>query len=72
MGDGRKIRIFEDAWLREKKDFRVETSSCDHITGGKICDLFIPGERRWDAQKVFNLFQNCDVRAILATPIPRN
>ena len=72
VGDGRKIRIFEDAWLRDKKDFRVETLNCGSIAGGKVCDLFIPGERRWDIQRVSNLFLSCDAKAILATPIPNN
>lgn len=70
--DGEKIRIFEDVWLRGKENYRVESRRSEQDACVKFCDLFIPGERRWDVQKVSNLFQSCDAKAILATPIPRS
>lgn len=36
-----------------------------------MCELFLPGERKWDVDKVNNLFTNCDANAILAIPFPR-
>lgn len=70
VGDGKHIHVFEDAWLRQKSNFKVDTIRTENNGIVRVCDLFIPGVREWDIQKVLNSFQNCDVKAILATPIP--
>lgn len=71
LGDGQNIDIFEDAWLRGKVDFRVETVIADRGSNVKVMDLFIPGTKMWDAQKVTSLFSSCDAKSILAMPIPQ-
>ncbi|KAL8156575.1 hypothetical protein AgCh_001610 [Apium graveolens] len=71
LGDGEDIRVFEDAWLKGKTDFRVDSGNNNRGGISKVKELFIPGEKRWDTFKVHNLFSSCDAKMILATPIPR-
>lgn len=70
VGDGLSIDVFEDAWLRSKADFRTEPTN-DRGDIVKVKDLFVPGVKSWDYQKVYNFFPNCDAEAILATPVPQ-
>lgn len=50
----------------------LESTNVDRTIIVKACELFIPSEKKWDVKKVSNLFQSCDAKAILATPIPNN
>ncbi|KAL8158345.1 hypothetical protein AgCh_002874 [Apium graveolens] len=72
LGDGATIDVFSDAWLRGKEGYRVETVRAVEIEVVKACDLFSPGVKKWDTQKVNSLFLDCDAKAILATLIPIN
>lgn len=72
VGNGEIIRVFEDTWFRSKKNYIIENIRTDRTCVVKVCDLFIPGDKKWDAQKVNNLFFNCDAEAILTTPTPTN
>lgn len=58
--------------MRGKKDFKVTSLRISNFAGSKMNELFIPGVKSWDNQKVYNSFQSCDVKAILATSIPGN
>lgn len=72
LGDGKSIEVFDDAWLRGKNEFRVDSNNATRGTKLKAFDLFMPETKMWDYQKVYNLFPSCDAKAILATPIPQN
>lgn len=71
LGDGESIKVFGDQWVRGKENYRVDNTGTTTMSGMKACDLFLPGEKQWDNQKVHNLFSNCDTKAILAIPIPK-
>lgn len=72
FGDGMGIKVFQDAWLRGKVEFRVDNCYSDSIGSVKASDLFIPGTKIWDTLKVTSLFSSCDAKAILATPVPQH
>lgn len=72
IGDGRTIRITEDAWLRGKENHMVERVGGNQVAGEKVCDFFTPGERKWDSRRVSSSFQVHDAKLILATPIPKH
>ncbi|KAL8118342.1 hypothetical protein AgCh_016030 [Apium graveolens] len=46
LGDGEDIRVFEDAWLKGKTDFRVDSGNNNRGGISKVKELFIPGEKR--------------------------
>lgn len=71
LGDGKRIRIFEDPWVRGKENYMVDNTFTGTSSDMKVCELFIPGERKWDAAKVHNLVTISDANSILAIPIPR-
>lgn len=72
LGNGENIRIYEDPWVRGKENYLVDNTYIDVSSGRRVCDLFVPGEKKWDTTKVNNLFTRCDADAILALPIPSN
>lgn len=71
LGDGDKINVFNDAWLRVKSNFCVDSNTNNSGSIRKAKDLFKPGVKEWDVNKVYGNFQNCEARAILATSIPQ-
>lgn len=71
LGDGTSIKVFQDAWLRDKIDFRVDNSNVDSNGIVKASDLFISRTKVWDSSKVNNLFSSCNAKAILARPVPQ-
>lgn len=72
LGDGKTIRAFEDPWIRGKENYKVKGMYAANLREIKVCELLIPGESKWDTNKVNNLFINCDANAILVVPVPRN
>lgn len=72
LGDGKTIRAFEDPWIRGKENYKVEGMYATNVSGIKVCELIIPGENKWDIDKVNNLCTNYDANAILTMTIPRN
>lgn len=71
VSDGESIKAFEDPWIRGKGGFMVEFKSDNIDRGLKVCDLIVPGENRWEVDKVNNLFLNCDAKIILAILVPK-
>lgn len=72
LGDGEKIKDFEDPWVSGKEQYMVDNTYAVTSRGIRVCELFVPGEKQWDTHKVNNLFSNYDAKAILAIPISRN
>lgn len=48
VGNGENIRVYEDAWLKCKSDFKVDTENHNQRAVSKVSDLIIPGSKRWD------------------------
>lgn len=70
LGNGRNIKAFQDAWLKGKRDFKVEDHHRNTIREEKVCDVYHPNAKEWDVQKIHQNFQAKDVRCILLTRIP--
>lgn len=50
----------------------VDRSVTGYSRDLKVCDLFAPGTKHWDVNKVTNLLSSCDVSSVLTMPIPQN
>lgn len=72
LGDGSRINIFKDPWLRLKEGFCVENVPANDHRNDKISNFFMPGLKRWDEQRIRSSFQQGDVQFILNTVIPQN
>lgn len=72
VGDGKNIKVFEDIWLRDNGNCSLENTNMVRTDAVNVCDLFVPGTKNWDVQKVSSLFTNCDAEKILATRVPQN
>lgn len=71
LGDGQSIRICQDPWIRGNENSLLDGTYANLSNESKVCELMVPEERRWDVNKVTNLFTVSDATAILAVPIPR-
>lgn len=71
LGDGNSIKIFQDPWLRGKRNFRVEDHHRNTISDDKVCNYFRPNIKEWDVQKIEQTFHPDDVKCILQTRIPQ-
>lgn len=49
----------------------VDNQNAVVIRDLKVCGLFVPGESKWDIDKVNSLVSNCDAKIILAIPVPK-
>lgn len=67
LGDGEKIKVFEDPLVRGKEDYMMDNTVSSATWNIRVCELFTPGIKQWDEQKVNNLLSNCDAKAILAS-----
>ncbi|XP_021593063.1 uncharacterized protein LOC110600514 [Manihot esculenta] len=71
VGDGRSIFVKNNPWLSSDSNF-VPNDPMFIDDAMHVSDLFVPGELRWDLEKVLNIFFMDDVRSILAIPLPLN
>lgn len=71
FGDEEKIRVFADPWIKGKENYMLDNTVATATRNLRVCELFTPGVKQWDEQKVNNLISNCDAKIILAIPIPR-
>ncbi|XP_043814106.1 uncharacterized protein LOC122724009 [Manihot esculenta] len=71
VGDGRSIFVKNNPWLPSDSNF-VPNDPMFIDDAMHVSDLFVPGELRWDLEKVLNIFSMDDVRSILAIPLPLN
>lgn len=70
VGDGKTVHVYEDSWLKEKSNLKVDIVRSDNDVIVNVCEIFIPEDKRWDTQKVVNSFQSCDTKA-LSNIIPK-
>ncbi|XP_021633044.1 uncharacterized mitochondrial protein AtMg00310-like [Manihot esculenta] len=71
VGDGRSIFVKNNPWLPSDSNF-VPNDPMFIDDAMHVSDMFVPGELRWDLEKVLNIFSMDDVRSILAIPLPLN
>ncbi|CAN1146725.1 Putative ribonuclease H protein At1g65750 [Linum perenne] len=69
IGDGTRVTVWVSPWLRSDQSLLIETPRDEYLGGLRVCDLFIPGLKEWDAEMIQALFNNCDATAILSIPL---
>lgn len=72
LGDGNLINIYDDPWLREKENFKVDNSVHPEGANAKVCDFFRHDRKAWDEDKIRRSFNDGDASVILTTRIPQN
>ena len=70
LGDGNSINCTQDPWLIGKGDFKVDQTRAYADNNMVVSQLFLQGERKWDAHKVVSIFSNSDANLILSMRIP--
>ncbi|CAN1274310.1 Putative ribonuclease H protein At1g65750 [Linum perenne] len=69
LGDGSKVSVWGDQWLRDDANLSIETEKDDELNGLKVCDLLIPGLFEWDQELLEGLFEPREVQAIIDIPL---
>lgn len=66
VGDGERIRFWEDKWLPQQYTLTPKTPRAYPNPHLRIKDLFIPGTKTWDEQKLRNLIEEREVASVLS------
>ncbi|CAN1315690.1 Putative ribonuclease H protein At1g65750 [Linum perenne] len=69
VGDGTKISVWGDNWLKNENNPQVSTPPEATLQGLVVCDLRIPGVLEWEVELIEGLFDERDVEEILKLPI---
>ncbi|XP_075481346.1 putative mitochondrial protein AtMg00310 [Primulina tabacum] len=72
IGDGTKINTWNDPWLRETNNFRVQTSMISGMESLRVAELMIPGRKQWDVDLINELLNARDTCEILKIPLQEN
>ncbi|KAJ8898827.1 hypothetical protein K2173_007252 [Erythroxylum novogranatense] len=68
VGNGQKISIWNDGWLPMPGNNHI-TKTDASISASFVADLFIPNERKWNIEKISNLFDPEEATRILSIPL---
>lgn len=68
VSDGRSINFWNDPWLRDQANMKVETPMMEDFSNLIVSDLFMPGTKRWNVDLLKEIFHECDVMAICSIP----
>lgn len=68
MGNGRSIRVWEDAWLPDEGNSYVKSSRVEGIENLKGADLILEN-KMWDFDFIDAIFINRDQLLILSAPL---
>lgn len=69
IGDGTQINTWNDPWLREANNFRVQTSMIPGMGSLMVAELMIPGIKQWHVELINELFSARDTCKILKIPL---
>ncbi|XP_037493252.1 uncharacterized protein LOC105630354 [Jatropha curcas] len=69
VGNGQNIHVNSSPWIPKDDGFFPDDGQLFIPNAMCVCDLFVPGENRWDVNKLMNLFSIRDLRAILSIPL---
>ena len=65
MGDGKKIRVWEDRWLHSQPAIPAQGDGQTSFSHIKDQDLMLQGAREWNVQLVNSIMRQEDARYIL-------
>ncbi|XP_073063943.1 uncharacterized mitochondrial protein AtMg00310-like [Primulina eburnea] len=69
IGDGRKIRVWNEPWLREASNMRIESPPLPDMSDFLVHDLMVPGHKEWDVELLHELFNERDITQITNIPL---
>ena len=72
IGNGTQIDVWTNPWLREDKNFWVQTTQGVELDGLRVSDLMIPGRLEWDVELLEELFVARDVAEIQCIPLSQS
>ncbi|KAG6647478.1 hypothetical protein CIPAW_07G081700 [Carya illinoinensis] len=67
--DGRSNNIWKAKWVSSFPYFKLVSSRERDYWCEKVCDLFQPGQRRWNENMLKQLFLEEEIKAITSIPI---
>jgi ribonuclease HI len=69
IGDGRKIRVMGDPWIREEGERWMRSPQQAEVYSLHVSDLMLDGRNEWDRRKVEDLFMREEAGKILSIPL---
>nr|DAD30368.1 TPA_asm: hypothetical protein HUJ06_009219 [Nelumbo nucifera] len=69
IGNGQHIRVWDDPWLKEMGNFKVDSPRVEGLEDIVVSDLWIPGHKEWDVEMIHEIFGPRDASAILNIPL---
>lgn len=69
VGNGANILVWGSPWINRGDDFFAQTPVVPGFEDLRVHDLFLPNTRRWDRNRITDIFVENEAKAILRTPI---
>ena len=69
IGDGCSIDVWNNPWLRDAENFKVETPIIHDLAHLKVHDLWIHGCKEWGVELLREIFSPRDAQAITSIPL---
>lgn len=69
IGDGSKIRIWKQPWLREGESLCLQSEPPSHVSILYVKDIVHPGVKAWNQELINSIFPPEDAHAILKVPL---
>ncbi|PNX65765.1 hypothetical protein L195_g062761, partial [Trifolium pratense] len=69
IGNGLKVKIWEDSWLPRQVDFKVRSPNQGLVDASLVSDLIDPDTKQWDKELVSTIFNQFEAKQILSIPI---
>jgi hypothetical protein len=69
IGDGRKIQIMHEPWLRTSQDCCIRAPQSQNVYNLTVQHLLLHNIKKWDEEKINSLFPIDVAKEILAVPL---
>nr|DAD33244.1 TPA_asm: hypothetical protein HUJ06_012095 [Nelumbo nucifera] len=69
IGNEQHICVWDDPWLKEMGNFKVDSPRVEGLEDIVVSDLWIQGHKEWDVEMIHELFGPRDASAILNIPL---
>jgi hypothetical protein len=69
IGDGKNIRVWQDAWLRDEDNFFITTPMIAGKENMRVCDLMEAGGSGWRRNLIYEYFNTRDAHCISNIPL---
>ncbi|XP_074359672.1 uncharacterized protein LOC141699722 [Apium graveolens] len=70
IGNGEGTMVWDVPWLPDVENGFISTLEHDQRTNVKVSNLMVAGEKRWDAELLYDVFCSRDAELIRRIPIP--